>query len=69
MGKEALGGVPIVGQRAKTQLVSMRMRVPSLASFSGLRVRCCRELWCKSQAWLESSVAIYGCGAGQQLQL
>ena len=36
----------------RTQLVSMR--VPSLASLSGLRIRPCLELWCRSQTQLGS---------------
>ena len=38
--------------------VSMRMRVRSLALFSGLRISCCCELWCRSQTWLGSHVAM-----------
>ena len=30
----------------------MRMRVRFQASISGLRIRCCCELWCRSQIWL-----------------
>ena len=40
------------------QLVSMRMRVGSLAFLSGLRLRHCRELWCRSQTQLGSGVAV-----------
>ena len=29
-----------------------------LASLSGLRIRHCRELWCRSQTWLGSPVAV-----------
>ena len=32
---------------------SMRMQVPSLAFLSGLRIQCGRELWCRSQMWLD----------------
>ena len=39
-------GVPVVAQRERTQLVSMRMRVQSLAPLNGLRIWRCRELWC-----------------------
>ena len=31
----------------------MRMHVQSLASLSGLRIRHCPELWCRSQTWLD----------------
>ena len=36
----------------------MRFLVRSLASLSGLRIRCCRELWCRSQMWLGSHGAV-----------
>ena len=36
----------------------MRLRVQSLALLSGLRIRCCCELWCRSQMWLGSRVAV-----------
>ena len=32
--------------------------VRSLASLSGLRIQCCRELWRRSQTQLESVVAV-----------
>ena len=61
-------GVPIVVQRKQIQLVTMRLRVQSLASLSGLRIQCCPELWCRSQTQLGSDVAVaVGCGVGQQL--
>ena len=41
----------------RTQL-SMRLRVRSLASLSGLRIRRCFELWCRSKRWLGSQVAV-----------
>ena len=47
MNKISLG-VPIVAQWKQIPLVSMRMKVLSLASFSGLRIRHCRELWYRS---------------------
>ena len=34
------------------------MWVRSLASLSGLRIHCCHELWCRSQTWLGSGVAV-----------
>ena len=36
----------------------MRTRVRSLASLSGLRIWHCLELWCRSQMWLRSCVAV-----------
>ena len=41
-----------------TQLVSMRMRVPSLTFLSGLRIWCCHKLHCRSQMWLRFDVAM-----------
>ena len=52
------GGVPVVAQRKRIWLVSMRTQVPSLASLSGLRIWCCHELWCRSQTWLGSGIAV-----------
>ena len=31
--------------------------IPGLA-LSGLGIRCCHELWCRSQAWLRSGIAV-----------
>ena len=36
----------------------MRMQVPFLALLSGLTIRHCHELWCGSQTWLRSLVAV-----------
>ena len=33
-------------------------QVLSLALFSGLRILRCPELWCRSQMWLRSGVAV-----------
>ena len=38
--------------------VSTRMRVRSLASLSGLRIRHCRKLQHRSQVWLSPRVAL-----------
>ena len=38
-------GVPIVAQWVKNLIVPIRMQVRSLASLSGLKIQCCRELW------------------------
>ena len=35
----------------------MRMQVRSLALLSGIRIRCCYELWCRLQTKLGSPVA------------
>ena len=37
-------------------LASMRTQVQSLASLSGIRIPCCRELWCRSQRRLGSAL-------------
>ena len=37
---------------------TMRLRVRSLALPSGLRIRSCHELWCRSQTQLRSCVAV-----------
>ena len=48
--KEADTGVPVVLQWKQIPLVSMRMHVQSLALFSGLRIQCYCELWCRPAA-------------------
>ena len=53
-----LSGVPVMAQQKRIWLVSMRTQVRSQASVSGLRIRCCRELWSKSQTRLRSGVAV-----------
>ena len=45
-------------QWKQIQLATVRLRVQSLASLSGLRIRRCRELWCMSQTQLSSGVAV-----------
>ena len=40
------------------ELVSTRIWVRSLALISGLRIQCCRKLWCSSQMRLASGVAV-----------
>ena len=37
-------------QWKRIQLGIMRLQVRSLASLSGLRIWCCRELWCRPAA-------------------
>ena len=49
--------VPITAQWL-TQLVSMRMRVQTLASLSGSGIQHCHELWCRSKTWLRSHFAV-----------
>ena len=45
-------------QRKRIRLATMRLRVQSLASIGGLKIWCCHELWCRSQTWLGSGVAV-----------
>ena len=56
------GGVPIVAHWVKhpPDVVSVRMRVQSLASLSGLRIECscCHKMPHRSQMWLRSGVAM-----------
>ena len=47
------------------RLVAMRLRVPSLASLRGLRIRRCWELRCRWQTRLGSRVAVAGAQAGR----
>ena len=42
----------------RTHLVSEKMWVRSLALLRGLRISCCRELWCTKQTQLGSGVAV-----------
>ena len=57
-------GVPVMAQWKRIRLGAMRLRVPSLASLSGLRIWCCRELWCRSQMRLGSHMAVAVAVAG-----
>ena len=50
--------VPIVVKWKQIGLGNMRLWVQSLASFSGLRIWHCHELWCRSQMQLRSRVAV-----------
>ena len=49
---------PLWLNRLRTQLVSMGMQIRSLTSLSGLRIRRCHKLQCRSQMQLRSSVAM-----------
>ena len=56
--KNKFPGVSIVAQWKRIRLASTRTKVRSLASLSGLRIRCCREPWYSSKMWLGSGVAV-----------
>ena len=47
-----------MSQWKQIRLVSMTIRVQSLASLSGFRIRRCRDLWCRSQIRLGSRIAV-----------
>ena len=51
-------GVPVVAQRKRIWLASMRTQVWDLALISGLRIQCCHELWCRLKMWLRSGIAV-----------
>ena len=53
-----------MAQRKGIQLGTMRLWVRSLVSLSGLKIRRCRGLWCRSQTWLGSGVAVAVMQAG-----
>ena len=56
--KTPFSGVPIVAQWLTNLTSNHELRVWSLALLSGLGIRCCRELWRRSQMWLGSHVAV-----------
>ena len=47
-----------MAQRKRIRLGTMRLQIRSLALVSGLGIWRCRELWCSSQMWLRSGVAV-----------
>jgi len=51
-----------MAQRTRIRQGTMRLWVRSLASLSGLRIWRGCELWCRSQMWLGSGVAVAGIG-------
>ena len=56
--KENIKAFPLWFSGLRTWVVSMGMRVQSLASLSGWRILCCHELQCRSQIRLGSGVAV-----------
>ena len=51
-------GVTVVAQRKWIQLGTVRLRVPSLASLSGLSIWRCHELRCRSQTQIRSGGSV-----------
>ena len=49
---------PLWLSKLRTGLVSVRTRIQSLASVSGLRIQRCCQLLCRSQIWLRSGIAM-----------
>ena len=49
---------PVVAQGVKNLLVNVRMQIQSPALLSGLRIRRCCELWCRSHTRLRSGVSV-----------
>ena len=47
-----------MAQQKQIQLGTKRLWLRSLASLSGLRIQHHRELWCRSQTWLRSRIAV-----------
>ena len=47
-----------MAQQKRIRLGTMKLRVRSLASVTGLRIRRCHDLWCRSQTWLGCGVAM-----------
>ena len=52
------GGYSVVVHQKKIRLGTIRLQVLSLASLGGLRIQHCCELWCRSQIWLRSGIAV-----------
>ena len=53
-----LSRVPVVMQWKWIRLGTTRLWVRSVATLSELRIRCCHELWCRSQTRLGSGIAV-----------
>ena len=53
--------VPIVTHWKRNRLGTMRLGVWSLASFSGLRIRCCHEMWCSHRHGLDPALLCLWC--------
>ena len=53
-----------MAQRKRIQLGTVRLQVRPLASLNGLRIWRCPKLWCMSQMWLRSGIAVAVAQAG-----
>ena len=63
-GWDSTSPSPNGGSAVTTRLVPVKMWVRSQALLSGLKIRCCGELWCRSQTQLRSvSVAVAEAGS------
>ena len=51
--KKCILGGPVVAQGLTNPTRDHGLQVQSLASLSGLRIRRCRELWCRSKTQLD----------------
>ena len=47
-----------MAQGKQIRLGTLRLRVQFLASFSGLGIHCCHELWYRSQMQLRCGIAV-----------
>ena len=56
--KNNISGVTLMVKQKQIQLGTIRLWVWSLAWLSRLRIKCCHELWCRSEKWLRSVVAV-----------
>ena len=56
--KKKTRGVPIVAQGLTNLTRNHEVESQSLASLSGLRIWCFRELWCSLQTQLGSHIAV-----------
>ena len=55
-------GVPVVTQWKRIRLGTIRLRVRSLTLLSGLRIRRCCELWCRSKSGSDLVLLWLWCG-------
>jgi len=59
--ENTVSGVSVVVPWKRILPGTMRLRVQSLALLSELRIQRCHELWCRSQKWPGSCVAVAVC--------